>query len=153
MLGNSVDYGCGHLGLVCFNVDIHVAADLKALWLALGMKNFACPFCNASGKPDMCKIAEDLERRELSDLLGVPPSKVHLCALHACLRIVERLLKNSAVHAYSKDAHVHDGKRDRIKRLKDYLRSTLRRKKFVITLKKSESVGEGDADAESKSLL
>jgi hypothetical protein len=55
--------------------------------------------------------------------LGVPSQNVHLCALHAVLRIVERLLKNAATHAVSpKD------KNKLINELKMYVTKALKRK-------------------------
>jgi len=55
--------------------------------------------------------------------LGVPSQNVHLCALHAVLRIVERLLKNAATHAVSQK-----DKNKRINALKIYLTKALKRK-------------------------
>jgi len=117
-----------------FNVEFHVAADLKALWLALGLKNFVCPFCTQTSFNE--NISGSLEVRELSGCLGVPSNRVHLCSLHATLRIVERLVKNAASFVYQ-----HTDKKERNKKLSTLstlIESSLNRKKFKITVASKE---------------
>jgi hypothetical protein len=123
--------------------EMHIAADLKALWLALGLPSFACPFCVALTWNETNQIHVDYCRRRLASALGVPPERVHLCALHANLRIVERLLKNSAMAAYDNDSR---DRKHRVRKLREHLVTVLRRTKFVITSKASEVVGENPAD-------
>jgi hypothetical protein len=116
--------GCGGAK---YRVDLHVAADLKALWLALNLPSFVCIKCVAQGREQMGSIHVDHEQRELSDVLGIPSDKVHLCALHAYLRVVERLVKNSLTFAY--------GQRDKNRRItlaKAHMVKCLRRKKFTV---------------------
>ena len=117
-------------------VEFHVAADLKALWLALGLDNFACPCCMQSGWEQMQVTVGNPVQRVLQKCLGVPQERIHLCALHGTLRIVERLLKNACISAYGRDNQKR--KLARITELKEYLVKTLGRNKFVITLKLSE---------------
>ena len=85
------------------NVEFHLAADLSALWLALGLDNFTCIYCEAGTHAHMNNVNTEKAKRILSDTLGIPPERIHLCALHAQLRIVERLVKNAASRAYSRD--------------------------------------------------
>ena len=107
-----------------------IVKNLKALWLALGLPNFVCTECCVDHAP----------RADVEEIvLGVPSQNVHLCALHAVLRIVERLLKNAATHAVSQR-----DKNMRINALKIYLTKALKRKKFVITTNVREVVGEPD---------
>jgi hypothetical protein len=113
-----------------FRVEFHIAADLKALWLCLGLKNFVCPFCTQTS------FNEDLhgtfDARELSGCLGVPSNRVHLCSLHATLRIVERLVKNAASFVYQhNEVRVRNQK---FKALSGLIESKLKRKKFNITV-------------------
>jgi hypothetical protein len=118
-----------------FRVEFHVAADLKALWLALGLKNFVCPFCTQTSFNE--DITGTFDRRELSGCLGVPSDRVHLCSLHATLRIVERLVKNAASFVYQ-----HNEVRTRNKKLKaisSLLETQLKRKKFKITVGSREA--------------
>jgi hypothetical protein len=138
--GLFVDLGDGQPPLH-LKVDMHVAADLKALWLALGLDAFACPFCLAKEWDEMNNIALNMPQRELGEALGVPADRVHLCALHATLRIVERLLKNCAEAAFTNDSK---DKKHRIPKLRRHLCKVLFRKKFVITAKVKEYVGEPD---------
>jgi hypothetical protein len=113
-----------------FRVEFHIAADLKALWLCLGLKNFVCPFCTQTS------FNKDLhgtfDARELSGCLGVPSNRVHLCSLHATLRIVERLVKNAASFVYQhNEVRVRNQK---FKALSGLIESKLKRKKFNITV-------------------
>ena len=117
-------------------VEFHVAADLKALWLALGLDAFACPCCMKTGWREMQVTVGEPVQRALQNCLGVPQDRIHLCALHGTLRIVERLLKNACIQAYGRDNQ--RGKLGRITKLKEYLVTALGRNKFVITLKLSE---------------
>ena len=124
-----------------FRVEFHVAADLKALWLALGLKNFVCPFCVQTSFNE--NIDSNFETRELVGCLGVPSQRVHLCSLHATLRIVERLIKNAASFVYQ-----HTEKKFRMKKLNELsklLETRLQRKKFKITV-------TSKADAASEEL-
>jgi len=113
-----------------FRVEFHIAADLKALWLCLGLKNFVCPFCTQTS------FNEDLhgtfDARELSGCLGVPSNRVHLCSLHATLRIVERLVKNAASFVYQH--HEVRVRNQKFKALSGLIESKLKRKKFNITV-------------------
>lgn len=138
--GVQLDFHNGEMP-VTIGVEFHVAADLKALWLCLGLPSFCCPFCMACEWSEMNAIHINYQKRELSGALGVPPENIHLCALHANLRIVERLLKNAAMSAYNRDAQdsVH-----RVAKLKRLLRKRLHRTKFVITAKLTEIVGDPD---------
>jgi hypothetical protein len=118
-----------------FRVEFHVAADLKALWLALGLKNFVCPFCTQTSFNE--DITGTFDKRELSGCLGVPSDRVHLCSLHATLRIVERLVKNAASFVYQ-----HNEVRTRNRKLKaisNLLETQLKRKKFKITVGSREA--------------
>ena len=81
-------------------------------------------------------ISASLEVRELSGCLGVPSNRVHLCSLHATLRIVERLVKNAASFVYQ-----HTDKKERNKKLSTLstlIESSLNRKKFKITVASKE---------------
>ena len=127
---NGLDCMVGDLNLKV-RIDFHIAADMKALWLALGTESFACPFCNATGKKDFNKIQKDESSRTRKPALGVPPENIHLCALHAQLRVVERLFKNALHHIWSTKRP-----RDRskiVKAIQEWVKSSLNRKKFVIT--------------------
>lgn len=114
--GIAIDFGGDVLRV---GVEIHVAADLKALWLAMQLPNFACPRCHAVGWKDYQKTTEDFQKRQLEDMLGVPAQNIHLCALHASLRITERLLKNAVTNAYGVSAQKRDLRR--INALKRFL--------------------------------
>ena len=122
-----------------FRMDFHIAADMSALWAALEFKNFSCVFCTR--EDTRSSVAAVCHRREPTFLLGVPSSKIHLCSLHAVLRIVERLLKNQAVVAYNHaDIRVRNKK---LKNLTQFLEKALHRKKIkihVIGEKESEPV-------------
>jgi len=122
-----------------FRMDFHIAADMSALWAALEFKNFSCVFCTR--EDTRSSVAAVCHRREPSFLLGVPSSKIHLCSLHAVLRIVERLVKNQAVVAYNhSDTRVRNKK---LKNLTQYLEKALHRKKVkihVVGEKESEPV-------------
>jgi hypothetical protein len=113
-----------------FRVEFHVAADLKALWLALGLKNFVCPFCTQTKFND--NLDSTFEVRELTGCLGVPSNRVHLCSLHATLRIVERLVKNAASFVYQHNESKFRNKK--LKQISELLEFELKRKKFKITV-------------------
>jgi hypothetical protein len=98
---NGISFPCR----LTFNVEIHIAADLKALWVAMDMTNFGCPFCVAQ-KGQFGLVLETFAARFMNNhdfILGVPKERVHLCALHAHLRIAERFLKNAALRCVNKD--------------------------------------------------
>ena len=141
IMTNGLSLGMVGMEDVVLQLDIHIAADLKALWLALGLPNFVCTECCAASREDMVRVQVDHAPRAAVEeiALGVPSQNVHLCALHAVLRIVERLLKNAATHAVSQK-----DKNKRINALKIYLTKALKRKKFVITTNVREVVGEPD---------
>ena len=127
-----------------FRVEFHVAADLKALWLALGLKNFVCPFCTQTSFNE--NIRSTFDARELSGCLGVPSNRVHLCSLHASLRIVERLLKNAASFAYQ-----HNEKKVRVRKLKELaklIETRLKRKRFNIAVGQKEDKAENTLPAD-----
>jgi len=141
IMTNGLSLGMVGMEDVVLQLDIHIAADLKALWLALGLPNFVCTECCAASREDMVRVQVDHAPRAAVEeiALGVPSQNVHLYALHAVLRIVERLLKNAATHAVSQK-----DKNKRINALKIYLTKALKRKKFVITTNVREVVGEPD---------
>ena len=118
---------------IVVGVDMHVAADLKALWLALQLNNFACTLCTAGGWDDMQRYTgPGFAPRQLEPCLGVPAENVHLCALHATLRIAERLVKSAVMFAYGLDNQRRET-RGRVAKLKVFMASTLKRKNFSIS--------------------
>jgi hypothetical protein len=138
------------VGPYTFNVEIHIAADLKALWLAMNMEHFGCPFCSAE-KGQFNDVIHKFEERFMNGrnvILGVPKDRIHLCALHAHLRIAERLIKCMALRAANADQTERDNRTKspklRVTRLKEFLRRFLKRTKFVITAKIQEAYGVGE---------
>jgi hypothetical protein len=118
---------------IVFGVEMHVAADLKALWLALRLANFVCTLCEAGGWDDMQRFTgPGFPARPLGPCLGVPAENVHLCALHATLRIAERLVKSAVMFAYGLDSQRRET-RGRVAKLKAFMARTLRRKNFSIS--------------------
>ena len=87
-------------------------------------------------------ITRPAPRRIIEECLGVPQDRIHLCALHAGLRIMERMLKNAAVAAYGRDNQAQ--KLTRINKLRKYLMRALHRKNFVITVDSTYAVNEGE---------
>jgi hypothetical protein len=126
-------------------MEFHIAADLKALWLALGLDSFVCPYCMATTRDEMSSIHIRNQPRVVGDALGVPSSNVHLCALHAILRIVERLLKCAALAAHSRDStdNVY-----RVRALSKLLKRALHKNKFLI----ATTPKQGDSNCEYMSV-
>jgi hypothetical protein len=57
---NGLSLGMEGMVDVVLQLDIHIAADLKALWLALGLPNFVCTeCCAASGEDILWTIYDD----------------------------------------------------------------------------------------------
>ena len=94
IMRNGLSLGIVGMADVVLQLDIHIAADLKALWLALGLPKFVCMECCAATREDTVRVQVDhAPRADVEEIaLGVSSQNVHLCALHAVLRIVERLL-------------------------------------------------------------
>jgi hypothetical protein len=134
-----------------FNIEMHIAADLKALWLALGADSFSCPFCTKSGRDDFNDLKKIGEKRQRDDVLGVKAKNVHLCSLHGALRITERLIKNAALSAFALDCKAGK-KRPRTNGMAAYLTNVLRRKNFKITANLAEVAGVGDLMEEEDEL-
>ena len=124
-------------------VEFHLAADLKALWLALKeVQNFGCPFCEASCRQDMnSSVFETNYRiRKIGRELGIGDANIHLCALHAHVRVTERLLKSQITVALQQEKKK---KGKSLRALKLFLCKVLKRKKFNIFGKKSEFEAAG----------
>ena len=95
LMKNGLEIPVTHLHKKRFRVEFHIGADMRALWLAFNLKNFVCIYCNSETFSHSNDLSLHHGKRLLTKTLGVPPQNVHLCALHATLRIVERLLKNA----------------------------------------------------------
>ena len=97
-------------GDVVLKVQIHVAADLAAIWKLNGVGSAStaqsCLYCGVHkthrqdiGRPECNLALAENWRTDLQDIFGVPVERTHICVLHTKCRITEKPLKLVAVEA------------------------------------------------------
>ena len=109
-------------GVANFTIEWHMSANLKALKSMYGLSEgtntkYPCLYCMASMGTKECSDTQSIKRiptRNTIDLskfkniemiwdsvLPIDPKTVHICALHARVRIVDKLLRLHSNYAYS----------------------------------------------------
>jgi hypothetical protein len=106
-------------GKVTIPLEFSIAADLSALWkltdIGSAQRDCSCLYCNSSKLQrekvghEMCNIQIEVNRRKLSDVFGIPSSRIHICVLHALTRITEKLVRLTAMLSFNLELYLkHD---------------------------------------------
>lgn len=128
-------------GVGKFNIEWHLASDLKTLKALYGCKSgpnatYSCLYCmlkreNGQWKGGACKAKQHLPPDRDSDanaatqgsdnwdpILPIPLSRVHICTMHAENRLIEKIIHLHISHVYNSDG---EGRAERLAALEGVL--------------------------------
>lgn len=113
-------------GIGTFNIEWHLAGDLKTLKCMFNVSHGAnskhpCLYCMKTAK-DMTRstgISRDREDPNWKPVLPIPLRNVHICTLHAEVRIIEKIIYLHILFAWNSEPEA--SAKEAISRLEDVL--------------------------------